>query len=87
VEAKQATPGKASKSDEVLRLIAKLYQVEKVQKSATEQVRLHARQTESKALLEAIRQGLRTHKMSAIGELLPHRWQPLQAVAERVNLF
>jgi hypothetical protein len=23
---------------------------------------------------------LPTHKMSAIGELLPHRWQPRQAV-------
>lgn len=61
VEAKQATPGKASKADEVLRLIAKLYRVEKDHKNATEQVRLHARQTESKALLEAIRQWLDTN--------------------------
>jgi transposase len=40
--------------------VAKLYRVEKDHKNATEQVRLHARRTESKALLEAIRQWLDT---------------------------
>jgi len=61
VEAKQVAPGKASKADEVLHLIAKLYRVEKAYKSAPEQARLHARQTESKPLLQAIRQWLDTH--------------------------
>ena len=61
VEAKQVAPGKASKADEMLNLIAKLYRVEKAYKSAPEQARLHARQTESKPLLQAIRQWLDTH--------------------------
>jgi len=61
VEAKQVAPGKASKADEMLHLIAKLYRVEKAYKSAPEQARLHARQTESKPLLQAIRQWLDTH--------------------------
>jgi transposase len=32
------------------------------------------------AYMKDVLQRLPTHKMSAIGELLPHRWQPRQAV-------
>jgi hypothetical protein len=32
------------------------------------------------AYMKDVLQWLPTHKMSAIGELLPHRWQPRQAV-------
>ena len=94
VEAKQATPGKASKADEVLRLIAKLYRVEKDHKNATEQVRLHARQTESKALLEAIRQWLDTNLPIVVPSLklgqaiayLDKHWPRLVRYIERGDL-